>query len=77
MQRHGHTNVVQEGDEYVCRVCRKRWDMEDERNGDVPPCVPAGGLIEKYHIGAYSTRTHKTFAGRYQGFTFVEGKGRK
>lgn len=61
--RHGHSNVVQEGDEYVCRACWKRWDVADERTGGVPPCQPVENFSR--NIGSYRTRTRKTFAGRY------------
>lgn len=40
-ERYGHKHVVQEGDEYVCRACWKRWDAVDENTGGVPPCQPA------------------------------------
>lgn len=38
-ERYGHKNVVQQGDEYVCYVCHRRWDAQDERNGEVPQCT--------------------------------------
>lgn len=35
--RDGHKDVYQESDEYVCRACRKRWDVNDR---EVPVCEP-------------------------------------
>lgn len=43
-ERSGHKQVISEGDEFVCRACGKRWDANDERNGDVPSCAPVTEL---------------------------------
>lgn len=33
-----HGYVIREGDEHVCRICKKRWD-HSEPDDDIPPCV--------------------------------------
>lgn len=37
-----HEAVRQEGDEYVCRVCHKRWDVHEE-----PPACEAVRVKKK------------------------------
>jgi hypothetical protein len=68
-QREGHKNVIQEGDEYVCRACGRRWDATDERNGAVPTCTRTGEAPKVTHnISPYRSRTRKTYDGRYGSF---------
>lgn len=56
-----HRAVVREGDEYVCRACRKRWSCDDT---EVPECEPITIILEHNPSSESERREYKRRARR-------------
>lgn len=60
-ERSGHSKVVQEGDEYVCRACGCRWDAQDERDNAIPECSTLGRFALGFRFNGGGYKDTSTF----------------